>query len=157
MNRKNSALARLHVWLLFLFICLLFYFLLFYYYFLAKYTFFLLKILKAPSLEEALTLRQGQKFNERSSLQCRRFVFDRAICSRKRHFPKWEGNGASQKERAGGGESYYFYSPQSSSVIKSKMAATTTLRTRTRFHPPKIRLHCRLWALRPLDRVNTVS
>ena len=36
---------------------------------------------------------------------------------------------------------YYFYSPQSSTVIKSKMAATTT---RSRFHPPKIRLHCRL-------------
>ena len=39
---------------------------------------------------------------------------------------------------------YYFYSPQSSTVIKSKMAATTILRTRTRFRPPKIRLHCRL-------------
>ena len=39
---------------------------------------------------------------------------------------------------------YYFYSPQSSTVIKSKIAATTILRTRTRFRPPKIRLHCRL-------------
>ena len=39
---------------------------------------------------------------------------------------------------------YYFYSPQSSTVIKSKMAATTILRTRTRFRPPKIRLHCGL-------------
>ena len=39
---------------------------------------------------------------------------------------------------------YYFYSPQSSTFIKSKMAATTTLQTRTRFRPPKIRLHCRL-------------
>ena len=39
---------------------------------------------------------------------------------------------------------YYLYSPQSSTVIKSKMAATTILRTRTRFRPPKIRLHCRL-------------
>ena len=39
---------------------------------------------------------------------------------------------------------YHFYSPQSSTVIKSKMAATTTLRTRTRFRPPRIRLHCRL-------------
>ena len=39
---------------------------------------------------------------------------------------------------------YYFYSPQSSTVIKSKMAATTTLRTRTRFCPPKIPLHCKL-------------
>ena len=36
---------------------------------------------------------------------------------------------------------YYFYSPQSSTVIKSKMADTTILRTRTRFRPPKIRLH----------------
>ena len=40
-----------------------------------------------------------------------------------------------------------FYSPQSSTVIKSKMAATTILQTRTRFRPPKIRLHCRLGAL----------
>ena len=39
---------------------------------------------------------------------------------------------------------YYFYSPQSSNVTKSKMAATTILRTRKRFRPPKIRLHCRL-------------
>ena len=39
---------------------------------------------------------------------------------------------------------YYFYSPQSSTVIKSKMVATTILRTRTRFRPPKIRLNCRL-------------
>jgi len=38
---------------------------------------------------------------------------------------------------------YYFYSPQSSTDIKSKMAATT-MRTRTRFRPPKISLHCRL-------------
>ena len=39
---------------------------------------------------------------------------------------------------------YYFYSPQSSTVIKSKMAASTILRTRTRFRPTKIRLHCRI-------------
>ena len=39
---------------------------------------------------------------------------------------------------------YYFYSPKSSTFIKSKMAATTILQTRTRFRPPKIRLHCRL-------------
>ena len=38
---------------------------------------------------------------------------------------------------------YYFCSPQSSTVIKSKMAATT-IRTRTMFRPPKIRLHYRL-------------
>ena len=31
---------------------------------------------------------------------------------------------------------YYFYSPQSSTVIKSKMAATTILRTGTMFRPP---------------------
>ena len=41
-------------------------------------------------------------------------------------------------------KSYYFCSAQSSTVIKSKMVATTILRTRTRFRPPKIRLHCRL-------------
>ena len=64
--------------------------------------------------------------------------------------PKRGGDGASQRERGGGlsffrprtyRKGYYFYSPQSSTVIKSKMAATTT---RTRFRPPKIRLHCRL-------------
>ena len=44
--------------------------------------------------------------------------------------------------RKGTRKGYYFYSPQSSTVIKSKMAATTILRTRTRFRPPKI--HCRL-------------
>ena len=37
----------------------------------------------------------------------------------------------------------YYFTPQSSTVIKSKMAATT-IPTRTRFRPPKIRLHCRL-------------
>ena len=86
--------------------------------------------------------------------------------------PKRGGNGASQREREGSGvgarrekrkrciflpspsplsffrpRTYpygdYFYSPQSSTVIKSKMAVTT-MRTRTRFHPPKIRLHRRL-------------
>ena len=94
--------------------------------------------------------------------------FERAICSRKRHVE------TSRREEEmgrvkGGGEreekiffipspsslsffrprtyrkGYYFYSPQSSTVIKSKMAATTILRTRTRFRPPKIRLHCRLF------------
>ena len=52
------------------------------------------------------------------------------------NFPKRGGDGAS--------EGYYFYSPQSSTVIKSKMAATTILRTRARFRPPKIRLYCKL-------------
>ena len=66
------------------------------------------------------------------------------------NFQKRGGNGASQRERGGGArrrtgrKGYYCYSPQSFTVIKSKMAATTTLRTRTRFRPPKIRLHCRL-------------
>ena len=46
---------------------------------------------------------------------------------------------------------YYFYSPQSSTVIKSTMAATTILRTRTRFRLPKIRLHCRLKFTVPLN------
>ena len=42
---------------------------------------------------------------------------------------------------------YYFNTPQSSTVIKSKMAATT-IRTRTKFRPPKIRLHCTLKLLK---------
>ena len=48
------------------------------------------------------------------------------------------------EERGKYRKGYYFYSPQSSTVIKSKMAATTILRTRTGFRPPKIRLHCGL-------------
>ena len=41
---------------------------------------------------------------------------------------------------------YYFYPPQSSSVTKSKMAATT-IRTQTRFRPPKmlVRLQAALY------------
>ena len=98
--------------------------------------------------------------------------FERVICSRKRDvetFRREEEMGRVKRERGGGGEreeksifflpypsplsffrpgayrkGYYFYSPQSSTVIKSKTAATTILRTRTRFRPPKIRLHCRL-------------
>ena len=45
------------------------------------------------------------------------------------NFPKRGGDGASK--------GYYFYSPESSTVIKSKMAATTILRTRARFRPGK--------------------
>ena len=52
---------------------------------------------------------------------------------------------------------YYFYSPQFSTVIKSKMAATTILRTRTRFRPPKIRLHCRLIAHQCCDQLTAVE
>ena len=62
--------------------------------------------------------------------------FERAICSRERHVETFR-----REEEVG---RVNFYSPQSSTVIKSKMAATTILRTRTRFRPPKIRLHCRL-------------
>ena len=86
---------------------------------------------------------------------------------------KW----ASQRERGGGGErekknAVSFFSPSPPpfpsfalaptvrvtisslpnlpcTVIKSKMATTTILRTRTRFRPPKIRLHCRLQLSRP--------
>ena len=79
------------------------------------------------------------------------------VLSLSAQFARESATSRSEEEMGRVRKSYYFYSPQSSSVIKSKMAATTTLRTRTRFHPPKIRLHCRLWALRPLDRVNTVS
>ena len=73
------------------------------------------------------------------SLQCRRFLWARNLLAEAPcwNFPKREGTVRVCK-------GYYFYSPQSSTVIKSKMAATTTLRTRTRFRPPKIRLHCRL-------------
>ena len=78
--------------------------------------------------------------------------FERAICSRKRHVEtsrreeemgrvKGSGEGARREKRK---RLHYFYSPQSSTVIKSQMAATTILCTRTRFRPPKIRLHCRL-------------
>ena len=95
--------------------------------------------------------------------------FERAICSRKRHVEtsrreeemgrvKGSGEGAGREKRIflpspsplsffrprTYRKGYYFYSPQSSTVIKSKMAATTILRTRKRFRPPKIRLHCRL-------------
>ena len=92
--------------------------------------------------------------------------FERAICSRKRHVEisrREEEMGRVKGSGEGAGrvfsphpsplsffrprtyrKGYYFYSPQSSTVIKSKMAATTILRTRKRFRPPKIRLHCRL-------------
>ena len=73
------------------------------------------------------------------------FFFKRAICSRKRHVEtsrREEEMGRPRTYRKG----YYFYSPQTSTVIKSKMAATTILRTRTRFRPPNISLHCRLVA-----------
>ena len=76
--------------------------------------------------------------------------FERAICSRKRHvktsqreeeLPSPLSFFRSRTYRKG----YYFYSPQSSTNIKSKMAAAAILRTRTRFRPPEIRLHCRLF------------
>ena len=81
--------------------------------------------------------------------------FERAICSRKRHvetsrreeemyFSLPSPSPLSFFRPRTYRKGYYFYSPQSSTVIKSKMAATTILRTRTRFRPPKIRLHCRL-------------
>ena len=57
----------------------------------------------------------------------------------------------------------YYFTPQSSTVIKSKMAATT-IRTRTRFRPPKIRLHCRLltmgrnhWLPQHVIQLNTIQ
>ena len=100
------------------------------------------------------------------------FFFERAVCSRKRHVEtsrreeemrrvKGSGEGAGREKRKRRifsppsplsffrprtyRKGYYFYSQKFSTVIKSKMAATTILRTRTRFRPPKIRLHCRLW------------
>ena len=104
------------------------------------------------------------------SLQCRRFLWARnllakALCwsfTKRKEMGRVKGGGEREEKtlyfflpsplsffrprtyRKG----YYFYSPQSSTVIKSKMVATTILRTRTRFRPPKIRLHCRLYFLR---------
>ena len=107
-----------------------------------------------------------------SVLACSAGVFfERAICSRKRHVETSRreeemGRVKGSGEEAGREKSiffllspsplsffrpriyrkgYYFYSHQSSTVIKSKMAATPILPTRTRFRPPKIRLHCRLF------------
>ena len=68
------------------------------------------------------------------SLQCRRFLWVRNLLAKR----------PEERRKWGESKGYYFYSTQSSTVIKSKMAATTILRTRTRFRPPKIRLHCRL-------------
>ena len=93
--------------------------------------------------------------------------FERAICSRKHYVEasrrerRWgESKGVGREKRKRCTfflpsplsffrprtyrKGYHFYSPQSSTVIKSMMVATTILRTRTRFRPPKIRLHCRL-------------
>ena len=97
--------------------------------------------------------------------------FERAICSRKHYVEasrrerRWgESKGVGREKRKRCTfflpsplsffrprtyrKGYHFYSPQSSTVIKSMMVATTILRTRTRFRPPKIRLHCRLYFLR---------
>ena len=91
----------------------------------------------------------------RGNLACSAGVFfEREICSqsamlklpkeRRRWGPLPLSFFRPRTYRKGVRKGYYFYSPQTSTVIKSKMAATTILRTRTRFHPPKIRLHCRL-------------
>ena len=72
------------------------------------------------------------------SLQCRRILWAHNLVAKA---PRWN---LREEEMGRVSKGYYFYSPQSSTVIKSKMAATTILRTRTRFRPPKIRLHCRL-------------
>ena len=89
-----------------------------------------------------LTNRHPRKPHCTFFLACSAGVFfERAIRSRKRHVE------TSRREEEMGRvnrKGYYLYSPQSSTVIKSKIAATTILRTRTRFRPPKIRLHCRL-------------
>ena len=126
-----------------------------------------------PMIEANDLSAGGDRLLSVSSLQCRRFLWARNLLAKAPcwNFPKRGGNGASQRERGGGGEreesifflpspsplsffrprtyrkGYNYYSPQSSTVIKSKMAATTTLRTRTRFRPPKIRLQCRLLLL----------
>ena len=92
--------------------------------------------------------------------------FERAICSRKPHVEtsrREEEMGRVKGSGEGAGSIFflpspsplsffrprtyrkgYYFSPQSFTVIKSKMGVTTRLWTRTRFRPPKIRLHCRL-------------
>ena len=105
--------------------------------------------------------------------------FEREICSRKRHVEtsrRDEEMGESKGTGRGRGErrkTPYLFSPLPlppfpsfalaptlrvtistlpnlpCTVIKSKMATTTILRTRTRFRPPKVRLHCRLQLSRP--------
>ena len=108
-------------------------------------------------------------FNLPDGLACSAGVFfERAICSQKCHvetsrreemgWVKGSGEEAGREKRKfflpspsplsffrsrTYRKGYYFYSPQSSTVLKSKMAATTILRTRT-IRPPKIRLQCRL-------------
>ena len=100
--------------------------------------------------------------NSRTSLQCRRFLRARkCFCSRKPRVETFRREKEMGRVKGSGEgavfflpfpfplsffrprthpKGYYFYSPQSSTVIKSKMAATT-IRTRTRFRPAKIRLH----------------
>ena len=72
------------------------------------------------------------------SLQCRRFLWARNLVAKRRHVktsPREEEMGQVKEGTYRTG--YYFDSPQSSTVIKSKMVATTILRTRTRFCPPQ--------------------
>ena len=82
--------------------------------------------------------------------------FERAICLRKRHVET-----SRREEEMGRVPKLTLSQPrlqgfslkkwvgkrpgdEVDTIIKSKMAATTILRTRTTFRPPKIRLHCRL-------------
>ena len=78
------------------------------------------------------------------NLQCRRFLWARNLLAKAPYFFLLSPSPLSFFRSRTYCKEYYFYSPQSSTVIKSKMAATTILRTRIRFRPPKIRLHCRL-------------
>ena len=63
-----------------------------------------------------------------------------AICSRKRHVET-----SRREEEMGRVKGLLFLLSPIFHCVKSKMAATRILRTRTRFRPLKIRLHCRLY------------
>ena len=101
---------------------------------------------------QGLTFCRGTRHNFYLDNECPYSFFDivKMSTSSRGHWPAVQTFSLSAqfaRENANR-KGYYFYSPQSSTVIKSKMAATTTLRTGTRFRPPKIRLHCRLTVLR---------
>ena len=105
-----------------------------------------------------------QECRDECSLQCKRFLRARkCFCSRKRHVEtsrreeemgrvKGSGKGVGREKRKTSFPSFAL-TPTLRVTISTlpnlplswdqKMAATT-IRTRTRFPPPKIRLHCRL-------------
>ena len=109
------------------------------------------QVVKLSSIRETLVLleNRNRKMFGPKNLACSAGVFfERAICSRHVETSRREeemGQVVAFFRPRTSPKGYNFYSQgQSSTVIKSKMAATTILRIRTRFRPPKIRPHCRL-------------